>query len=120
MSENQRIQARHLLQLLQGNPEGLKEGVIRRKLAIGSKSTFYRIVKTARETFRASIDVHHNTYILEKPFTLPDQSGLVLSDDELICLATLQHIISCMTAGTLSDFFVPLNNCGMIVRNGIS
>ena len=99
--------ALRLIELLADTPDGLHITVILRKVPFGCKRSFYRSLGIARELHGATIECVNKKYCL-RHFSGDPQTLAETSDDEIIALATIQHILARMTAGALEALFGPL------------
>lgn len=100
--------AARLIELLKESPSGLHKRVVIRSLALGSESTFYRVLNTARELYNVKIGCYGTRYRITDGVEDDDQTLTFLNDEELICLVTLQHIVTNMASPALGNELKPL------------
>lgn len=100
--------ASQILNLLKKHPAGLTKEQISRKTSIGSDSTFFRALRFAQTITNNAIVRTNNKYQLTDSIIENDVSLLLPSDEELIALVAIEHIISSMTSDTLRNVFAPI------------
>ena len=105
---NRKENAIRLIKLLSESPEGIYINTLKRKLSIKSDSTFFRVLATARILAETVIDCTNGRYTLRQTQGKSADDPFIPTDDELISLVCLQHILMTMTSGTLRDVFEPL------------
>lgn len=97
-----------LVNLLLEHQDGLHKQTIIRKLALGSESSFYRALRSARALGNNQIECSNDFYRIVTNDETDELTAMIPQDDELIALLTIQHIISGMTSKALTDIFHPL------------
>lgn len=103
-----RDDAAKIIDILLKYPAGLKKEQIMRKTGLGSESTFYRALRTAKIMTNCSIECSNGKYNISESSYSPENKSVLPDDDELIAFVTIDHIISSMTTDTLQNAFAPV------------
>lgn len=103
-SKNALLLIRHLHDF----PAGNDKNTLKRKLSFGSDATFYRALRIARLSPGIVIDECNGRYVLDTELPEPSANPFLPTDDELIMLVSLQHIMTKMTSDTLRTLYEPL------------
>lgn len=105
---NRKENAARIIKLLSETTEGVHKRTLMRKLSINSDSSFYRVLAVANRLPDVVIVCNNKVYTIQQSGIKSADDPFVPTDDELISLVSLQHILSTMTSGNLREIFEPL------------